>query len=102
MKEGLGEFCETTASCTVANTVCTTQNTCECKTNFVAQNNDQCKPGYGAECEETDDCAFESAECKIEVVDEKETKRCRCKDDFVGIGTSCFEKGENNSLNACR
>jgi hypothetical protein len=95
LKEGLGEFCEKAESCKVPNTVCTTRNTCECKTNFVAQNNEECKPGYKAECVENEDCAFDNAECKIEVVDEKETKKCGCKEDFVGIGSSCFEKGES-------
>lgn len=47
---------------------------------------------YGADCETTDECAFENAECVVEVVDE--TKKCRCSEDFVGIGDTCFEKGK--------
>lgn len=94
MKQGLGEFCDQTVACKIPNTLCTPQNTCECKANFVAQNESECKPGYTAECEETEECAFENAECRIEVVDEKETKKCGCKDDFVGIGNACFEKGD--------
>lgn len=94
MKEGLGEFCEQTETCKTENTVCTASNTCECKTNFVAQNGNDCKPAYGAECGTTADCAFENADCKLEVINEIDERKCRCKDDFVGIGSSCFEKGK--------
>lgn len=93
LKEGLGEYCEETETCKVENTVCTSINTCECKANFVSQNENECQPAYGAECEKTEDCAFENAECKLEVVNEIESKKCRCKDDFVGFGNTCFEKG---------
>lgn len=95
LREGLGEFCKRTETCKVENTICSTRNTCECKSNFVAQNDNECKPAYGAECETTEDCAFENSECKMEIVDETtETKKCRCKDDFIGIGNSCFAKGK--------
>lgn len=97
MKEGIGEFCETTEDCRTTNTVCTAHNTCECKSNYVAQNENECKPGLTAPCDTVEDCAFENAECKLELVDE--TKRCRCKDDFVGVGNVCLEKGE--SLRCC-
>lgn len=96
MKTGLNEYCERTEDCKIANTVCNTdRNTCECKPNFDAQNDEECKPVYGADCEVTEDCAFDNADCKVEVVDETSTKKCRCNDDYVGIGSSCFERGEN-------
>lgn len=94
MKKDIGEFCETTDTCKVKNTACSTRSTCECKSNYVAQNDNECKPGYSAECQVTEDCAFENAECKVEIVDEKESKNCRCKDDFIGIGNACFEEGK--------
>jgi hypothetical protein len=95
LKEGLGEFCETVATCKVENTICTPQNSCECKPNYIAQNEIECKPGINAECEITDDCAFENAECKVEVVDETITqpKKCLCKEEFVAVGNVCLEKG---------
>lgn len=93
MKKGIGEFCEQTETCKVKNTVCSSQSTCECNLNYIAQNDSECKPGFSAECEKTEDCAFENSECKLEVVNERETKKCRCKGEFVGIGNTCFEKG---------
>lgn len=96
MKEGLGEFCETTTNCKVENTVCTPSKTCECKPNFIAQNDIECKPGFGAECDTTVDCAFENAECKIEIENEATTtKKCLCKEDFVAVGNVCFEKAKS-------
>lgn len=94
LKKGLEEYCETSATCTVPNTECTSRNTCECKTNYFAQN-ESCKPGLFSNCEKTDDCAFENAECKIEVVNETSTtdKKCLCKDEFVNVGNSCLVKG---------
>jgi hypothetical protein len=98
MKEGLGAFCEESEQCKVSNTLCSPRSTCECKPNYVAQvETDECRPGDGGDCKETEDCAIANAECKVEVVDEKNEevpKKCRCKDDFVGIGNECFEKGE--------
>lgn len=94
MKQNIGEYCQQAATCKVANTICTASNTCECKPNFVAQNDEECKPAFGAECEATEDCAFENAECKVEVVNEKETKTCKCKEEFVDVGNKCLEKGE--------
>lgn len=95
MNQGLDEFCEKTENCKIENTVCNTErNTCECKPNFIAQNNSQCKPGMNAECEITDDCAFENAECKVEVVDETTAKKCQCKDEFVAVENVCLEKGK--------
>lgn len=95
MKQGVGEYCQQAATCKVANTVCTTSNTCECKPNFVAQNDEACKPAFGAECEATEDCAFENAECKVEVINETTTKKaCKCKDEFVDVGNKCLEKGK--------
>lgn len=95
MKEGLEEFCEKTDDCKIPNTICTARNTCECKPNFVAQNQEsECKPAFGAECETTDECAFENAECKIELLDETTTaKKCGCREEFVGVGNVCLEKG---------
>lgn len=95
MKQGMGEYCGPTDPCKITNTVCTSRNTCECKPNFIAQN-DECKPGYSAECEKTEDCAFENAECKFEMVNETESnsKQCKCNEDFIGIGNACYEKGE--------
>lgn len=94
MQEGLGSFCEKTKDCKIENSACTSRNTCECKPNFVAQNESECKPSYGVECEATEDCAFENAECKVELVDEvKPTKKCRCKDDFVEVERACLVKG---------
>ncbi|CRL03034.1 CLUMA_CG016428, isoform A [Clunio marinus] len=101
LKEGLGEYCETNKNCKVENTVCTTKNTCECKQNFVAQNESECKPSFGAECEVTEDCAFENAECKLEVVDEitstvtSTIEKYQCKEDFVGVGEKCLEKAKS-------
>lgn len=97
MKQGMGEYCGPTDTCKIANTVCTSRNTCECKSNFIAQN-DECKPGYSAECEKTEDCAFENAECKLEIIDETESKQCKCNDDFIGIGNACYEKGKFDAL----
>lgn len=101
MKQAIGEYCQQAATCKVANTICTTSNTCECKPNYVAQNDEECKPAFGAECEATEDCAFENAECKVEVIDETTTsttrpmvKTCKCKDEFVDVGNKCLEKGE--------
>lgn len=95
MKKGLEEFCEATKDCEIENTVCTERNTCECKINFIAQNESQCKPGMNAECEKTEDCAFENAECKIEVVDETSSaKKCHCKEEFIGVKNVCLEIGE--------
>lgn len=94
LKTGLGEFCETSATCKVSNTECTARNTCDCKPNFIAQN-ESCKPGMFSNCEKTEDCAFENAECKVEVVNETATeKKCRCKDEFVNVGNVCLEKGK--------
>lgn len=106
MKQAIGEYCQQAATCKVANTICTTSNTCECKPNYVAQNDEECKPGFGAECEATEDCAFENAECKVEVIDETTTtttaqpmaKTCKCKDEFVDVGNKCLEKGEQRKF----
>jgi hypothetical protein len=96
MKKGLEEFCETTDDCKIVNTVCTQNKTCECKENYVAQNETQCKPGMNAECEKTDDCAFENAECKLEVINETKTvQKCRCKEEFIGVENVCLEKGND-------
>jgi hypothetical protein len=92
LKKGVvGEYCEKSEDCKIENTNCTHKNTCECKANFIAQNEIECKPGVGGECETTDECAFENAECKVETLDE--TKKCRCKEDFVSVENACFEKG---------
>lgn len=94
MKQGLEEFCEATENCKIENTICTERNTCECKSNYIAQNNSQCKPGFSADCEKTEDCAFENAECKVEIVNETITKKkCQCKEDFIGVENVCLEKG---------
>lgn len=93
MKQGVGEFCEQTEACKVKNTVCSPENTCECKAKFVAQNDEECKPGFEGECEVAEDCALENAECKVDVVDE--TKKCKCKEDYVAAGSTCLEKGES-------
>lgn len=93
MKTGVGEFCQQTTDCKTANTVCTTKNTCECKANFVAQNDAECKPGFDSECEVTEDCAFVNAECKVDVVDET-VKKCKCQEEFVAVDNVCLRKGE--------
>lgn len=99
MKKGLEEFCDTQKTCTIKNTVCTDRNTCECKQNYIAQNDSLCKPGLNAECEKTEDCSFDHSDCKVEVLDETSTiKKCKCKKDFVGIGNICLEQGNVNIL----
>jgi hypothetical protein len=98
LKKGLGEYCETSESCKIENTECTDRQTCDCKPNYIAQNDNVCKPGLNANCVETEDCAFENAECKVEVVDETTTvKKCHCKDEFINVGNNCLEKGEFNN-----
>lgn len=94
VRNGLGGFCETTKDCKVENAACTPRNLCECKPNFVAQNESECKPSFAGECEATEDCAFENAECRVEMVDEKlPAKMCRCNDDFVKVDKTCLKKG---------
>lgn len=95
LKEGLSEYCQKTEDCKLANTACTARNTCECKSNFIARN-DKCEPNLGAECEETNDCAFDNAECKLELINETaSTKKCACKEEFVAVDDACLEKGNN-------
>jgi len=100
-KEGLNAFCEKTEDCKVANTECSDQNTCVCKSTYVEQNG-ECKASYGAECAEKEDCAFEKAECQLEVVDETTTtittSKCRCEDDYVGVNGGCLAKGEGLNI----
>jgi hypothetical protein len=97
MKKGLEEFCEKSEDCKITNTVCTTKNTCECISNFIAQNDNQCKPGMNAECEQTEDCAFKNSECKVELVNETTiSKKCGCSEEFIGVENVCLEKGENS------
>lgn len=106
LKKGLGEYCETSESCKIENTECTDRQTCDCKTNYIAQTDGVCKPGLNANCEKTEDCAFENADCKLEVVDEKfavlaniqsdTVKKCHCKDEFINVGNTCLEKGDWN------
>lgn len=94
VRNGLGGFCETTKDCKVENAACTPRNLCECKPNFVAQNESECKPSFAGECGATEDCAFENAECKVEMVNEKlPAKKCRCNDDFVKVDKTCLKKG---------
>lgn len=94
MKKGLGEFCETTEGCKIENTECTDRKTCECKSNYIAQN-DLCKPGRLAPCDETNDCAFDNAECKFKIIDEVKTeKRCDCKENFTSVDDTCLEDGK--------
>lgn len=43
-KTGLGKFCQVDQDCKqLNNTACSSKNTCQCKPNFVAQN-EECKP----------------------------------------------------------
>jgi hypothetical protein len=45
LKKGLGQFCQNDPDCKqLPNAMCTHKNTCQCKPNFIAQN-DECKPG---------------------------------------------------------
>lgn len=122
-KTGLGKFCQVDQDCKqINNTACSSKNTCQCKPNFVAQN-EECKPStfanflseifillthfhssflvIGAPCETANDCVFENAECKAEVtvVNEKdsdkdsEIKFCSCKKKSIQVDDQCLDEG---------
>uniref|UniRef100_A0A1I8JU26 EGF-like domain-containing protein n=2 Tax=Anopheles funestus TaxID=62324 RepID=A0A1I8JU26_ANOFN len=83
-KQGHEAYCERDADCALANTRCSSEKTCVCKTNYYYVD-ERCKAVKGAECESETDCAFEEAVCQSpnesedESVDPSEPKQCNCK-----------------------
>ncbi|XP_050069193.1 prion-like-(Q/N-rich) domain-bearing protein 25 [Anopheles maculipalpis] len=83
-KEGYEGYCERDTDCTLANSRCSNEKTCVCKTNYFYVD-ERCKASKGAECETETDCAFEEAVCESpsasegESVEPSEPKQCNCR-----------------------
>ncbi|CAD6995280.1 unnamed protein product [Ceratitis capitata] len=94
-KQGLGEYCESDDVCgTVANALCT-NNSCQCKENFLESNN-TCVPGVGANCDTDVECGVDNSVCDFtSPTSEEREKTCQCKRDMYTLRMSALRRLRN-------